>query len=160
MNFIKKNGWGILLCVGIALPAWYLGKLLPVVGGPVFAILLGMILTLFIKDKGVMQAGIAYTSKKILQYAVVLLGFGMNLSTVLATGQQSLPIILTTITAALVMFCIRRSKCLLRFPRSSASAPVSAVVAPLRRPRLSLGRKTRKLRSRFPLSFYSIFSQR
>lgn len=103
MNFIKKNGWGILLCVGIALPAWYLGKLLPVVGGPVFAILLGMILTLFIKDKGVMQAGIAYTSKKILQYAVVLLGFGMNLSTVLATGQQSLPIILTTITAALVI---------------------------------------------------------
>lgn len=103
MNFIKKNGWGILLCIGIALPAWYLGKLLPVVGGPVFAILLGMVLTLFIKDKGAMQAGIAYTSKKILQYAVVLLGFGMNLSTVLATGQQSLPIILTTITAALVI---------------------------------------------------------
>ncbi len=103
MNFIKKNGWGILLCLAIAVPAWYLGQLLPVVGGPVFAILLGMIITLFIKDKTHVQTGISFTSKKILQYAVILLGFGMNLSTVLVTGQQSLPIIISTISAALII---------------------------------------------------------
>ena len=38
MTFIKKNGLGILLCLAIAVPSWFLGQLLPVVGGPVFAI--------------------------------------------------------------------------------------------------------------------------
>ena len=38
--------------------------------------------------------------KKILQYAVILLGFGMNLSVVLQTGKQSLPIILATISTS------------------------------------------------------------
>ena len=32
MNFIKKNVPGMLLCLLIAIPAWYLGKLFPVVG--------------------------------------------------------------------------------------------------------------------------------
>ncbi len=44
-----------------------------------------------------------YTSKKILQYAVVLLGFGLNLEVVMQTGKQSLPIILCTITTSLVI---------------------------------------------------------
>lgn len=39
MNFIKKNVPGMLLCLLIAIPAWYLGKLFPVVGGSVLAIL-------------------------------------------------------------------------------------------------------------------------
>ena len=29
MNFIKKNVPGMLLCLLIAIPAWYLGKLSP-----------------------------------------------------------------------------------------------------------------------------------
>ena len=32
MNFIKKNGIGILLCLAIAIPSWFLGKIFPVVG--------------------------------------------------------------------------------------------------------------------------------
>ena len=103
MNFIRKNGWGLLLCLAISVPAWLLGRLLPVVGGPVFAILAGMLLALLMKDKSRTQAGVAFTSKKILQAAVVLLGFGMNLTVVLETGRQSLPIILSTITASLVI---------------------------------------------------------
>ena len=47
--------------------------------------------------------GIKYTSKKILQYAVVLLGFGMNLEVVMETGKQSLPIIICTILTSLVI---------------------------------------------------------
>ena len=41
MDFLKKNWKGLLLCLAIALPSWFLGKALPVIGGPVFAILLG-----------------------------------------------------------------------------------------------------------------------
>ena len=103
MNFIKNNWKGVVLCLAISVPCWFLGKQFPIVGGPVFAILAGMIITLFIKDKTNLQSGITFVSKKILQYAVVLLGFGMNLSVVLQTGKQSLPIILATITTSLVV---------------------------------------------------------
>lgn len=103
MTFIRKNYQGILLCFIIALPAWLLGRLWPVIGGPVIAILLGMLITLFFKEKGVFAAGIQFTAKKILQWAVVLLGFGLDLTVVLDTGRQSLPIIVCTIGAALLI---------------------------------------------------------
>ncbi len=103
MDFVKQNWKGLLLCLVIAVPAWFLGQLVPVVGGPVFAILAGMVITLFLKEKGSLQPGITFTSKKILQYAVVLLGFGMNLTTIAKTGWQSLPVIVSTITTSLVI---------------------------------------------------------
>jgi len=103
MNFIKKNGAGLLLCLAIAVPSWFLGKLFPVIGGAVIAILIGMVITLFLKDKSKLEGGISFASKKILQWAVVLLGFGMDLNVVLRTGKQSLPIIVCTITTSLVI---------------------------------------------------------
>ncbi|MDO4302242.1 MAG: YeiH family protein [Clostridia bacterium] len=103
MDFLKKNLKGILLCLIISIPCWFLGKKFEVIGGPVFAILAGMVITLFIKDKGNLQAGITFTSKKILQYAVILLGFGLNLSTIAKVGSQSLPIIVSTIATSLII---------------------------------------------------------
>ena len=103
MEFLKKNGFGMLVCLAIALPAWLLGRRFEVVGGPVFAILIGMVIALFWRDQGKARAGITYTSKKILQLAVVLLGFGMNLKSVLEVGGQSLPIILSTIATSLIV---------------------------------------------------------
>ena len=103
MKWLKENLSGIALCLGIAVPAWLLGQLVPVVGGPVFSILLGMIVTGFIKDRTKLNSGISFTSKKILQYAVILLGFGMNLSVVASIGLQSLPIILSTISISLIV---------------------------------------------------------
>lgn len=103
MSGMKTKWKGLLLCLVIALPSWFLGKLFPIVGGAVIAIIAGMILTGFIKQKGAFEAGIKFTSKKILQWAVILLGFGMNLGVVLETGRQSLPIILSTITTSLVI---------------------------------------------------------
>ena len=103
MEFVKKNYKGLLLCLIISVPSWFLGKALPIIGGPVIAIILGMIITLFIKDKTSFQAGINYSAKKILQYAVILLGFGLNLSVILETGKQSLPIIICTISTSLIL---------------------------------------------------------
>ena len=103
MNFVKQKGPGLLLCLVIALPSWWLGKLFPVIGGPVFAILCGMIITLLLTDKTWFQPGIAYTSKKILQYAVILLGFGLNLSEIAKVGAKSLPIICSTIATSLII---------------------------------------------------------
>ena len=103
MNFIIKNWKGILLSLVIAVPAYFLGKLFPIVGGPVIAIVAGMIITLFIKEKAPFADGIKFVSKKVLQYAVILLGFGLNLSVVAKTGAQSLPIICSTIATSLVV---------------------------------------------------------
>lgn len=103
MDFIKKNGAGLLLCLCIAIPAWLLGQAVPVVGGPVFSILIGMVLTLFWKNKTKVQPGIGFTSKKVLQYAVILLGFGLNLSEIAKVGAQSLPIIVSTIGTSLIV---------------------------------------------------------
>lgn len=103
MNFVKKNGNGILCCILIAVPSWFLGKMFPVIGGAVIAIIAGMLITMFWNDKGQAEAGIKWTSKVILQTAVVLLGFGMNLGVIFQTGKQSLPIIICTITTSLVI---------------------------------------------------------
>lgn len=103
MNLISKNLKGILLCFFISIPCLFLGLKFPIVGGPIFGILTGMIISLFIKDKTPFADGIAFVSKKVLQYAVILLGFGLNLSVILETGKQSLPIILSTITTALLI---------------------------------------------------------
>ena len=103
MKFIQTKGAGLLLCFIIALPSWFIGRAFPVVGGPVIAILAGMVITLLIRDKSRFQAGIQFTSKKILQWAVILLGFGLNLSVVLTTGWQSLPIIIATIATSLLI---------------------------------------------------------
>ena len=103
MKFIKANWLGFLVCLAIAVPSFFLGKLVPIVGGPVFAILIGMVIALFWNDKKGAAAGIKFTSKFILQAAVVLLGFGMNLNVVLQTGKQSLPIIVCTISVSLLI---------------------------------------------------------
>ena len=108
-----QDSWrGVALCLLIALPAWFLGKRFDVIGGPVFAILIGMVLALFIKDDAALPfaPGIKFTSKKILQYAVILLGFGLNLSQIARVGARSLPIIVATITTSLVIsFALHRA---------------------------------------------------
>ncbi len=105
MANVKNVAPGVGLCAAIAIPCWFLGEALPVVGGPVFAILIGMVIALWWKHptRGVVQDGIAFTAKKVLQYAVILLGFGLNLAQIAAVGAESLPIILTTIATALIV---------------------------------------------------------
>ena len=70
-----------------------------VIGAPVFSILIGMIITLINEDlvsKGQLKDGIKFTSKKILQWAVIILGFSLNLGTIAKVGGQSLPVIILT----------------------------------------------------------------
>lgn len=100
---VKENTRGVVLCLVLALVGQWLGSLFPLVGGPVFALLIGMSLHSYISRKNAFQSGLTFTSKKILQYAVICLGFGLNLSAVLAVGRQSLPIILSTISFALCL---------------------------------------------------------
>jgi uncharacterized integral membrane protein (TIGR00698 family) len=96
---------GILLSLCIAVPAWLAGRLLPVIGGAVFAILFGLVAGQFFRPARCV-AGIKFTGKKILQYSIVLLGFEMQILNVLAVGGQSLMIMLFTLIAAFVSAAI------------------------------------------------------
>ncbi|HEM6310286.1 TPA: putative sulfate exporter family transporter [Streptococcus suis] len=99
----KKNARGVALCLVLALVGQWLGGVFPLVGGPVFALLIGMSLHSYVARENAFQPGLTFTSKKVLQYAVICLGFGLNLTAVLAVGRQSLPIILSTISFALFL---------------------------------------------------------
>ena len=90
---------GILYALLFAIPAYILGLYFPIVGGPVFGILLGM---LFAKKRRpqTVESGIKFTGKKILQYAIILLGFEMNLFHVVEVGEQSLYVMIFTLLAA------------------------------------------------------------
>lgn len=103
MKSLPEKIPGLIICLVIAVPSWFLGKRFPIIGGPVIAILIGMVIALLLKKRAAFESGIKFTSKKILQWAVVLLGFGLNLNVILQTGAQSLPIIAVTIGTALVL---------------------------------------------------------
>ena len=109
MQSIQKKLPGMAVCLAIAVPSWLLGRLVSVIGGPVISILLGMVIALLWTPGETFKPGVGFTSKKVLQAAVVLLGFGLNLNVVLQTGKQSLPIIACTIaTSLLVAFVLHK----------------------------------------------------
>lgn len=93
---------GVILCSIIAVIATLLGQLFPIIGGIIFSIILGIIISNAIKLPDQYQPGIKFASKKILQYAIIVMGFTLNLRVVVEMGLSSLPITLTTITAALL----------------------------------------------------------
>jgi len=109
--------FGVFLCFVIALPAWYTGRLIPLVGGPVIAILAGIVISLIapnltkvkIFSKFSFGDGVKYTSKKILQYSIILLGFEMNFFSILNVGRISLAVMAFTFLAAFVTaYCAGR----------------------------------------------------
>jgi len=101
MKIIKTILPGILLCLLIAVPCWLLGKSLPIIGAPVFGITFGIIIGIFLsKNIYKFETGIKYTSKKLLQYSIILLGFEMNLYNIINVGSQSLYVMFFTISVS------------------------------------------------------------
>lgn len=112
MQSIKKKAPGIVLCAAVAAVATLLCGVklgsfsLEIVGAPVFSILLGMIITLCVPTlagSDAAMAGVKFTSKKILQWAVIILGFSLNMSTIAKVGAKSLPVIVCTISTSLIV---------------------------------------------------------
>ncbi|KAB3530044.1 YeiH family protein [Alkaliphilus serpentinus] len=106
MNKIKELLPGYSLSLGIALISWHLGKTFTIIGGPVFAILIGMLIALIIKLPSFLKVGIKFSAKKMLQYAIILLGFQMNLFNVIKMGGQSLIMMIFTISSVFAIAII------------------------------------------------------
>jgi uncharacterized integral membrane protein (TIGR00698 family) len=101
--WLARIASGLLLALVVAAVATVLGKLVPIVGGPVFGILLGALAAAV--TPGLRAArwapGYEVASKAVLQLSIVVLGTGLSLQQVVNVGGQSLPVMLGTVAVAL-----------------------------------------------------------
>ncbi len=67
-----------------------------VIGSAVIAMFLGIIINSFIKTD-FFNSGIKFTSKKLLKFAIILLGLSLNIKTILDVGQKSLVVMVFTL---------------------------------------------------------------
>jgi uncharacterized membrane protein YadS len=86
----------------VALAAAPLGHALPVVGAPVFGIVLGLVLAAAVKPGEDLRPGLEFAAKPVLQTSIVVLGATLSLREVASVGVASLPVMLGTLTTALV----------------------------------------------------------
>lgn len=100
MKRILRTAPGLVLALLIAIPAWFLGRAIPIAGAPIFSIVMGMTLSFFRRPPA-LEEDIAYAGKKILQYPIVFLGFGLDLGLVAKVGLEFLSVMLFTIAASL-----------------------------------------------------------
>lgn len=92
---------GLLPVTLVAVAALLLGRLAPVLGAPVLAILLGLVVRQLAGSRADWFPGVAFASKRILQAAIVALGAGMSLQQVWRIGGDGLPVMLGTLAVVL-----------------------------------------------------------
>ena len=97
---LSPRGPGLLLAVMIALVALGLGMWAPLIGGPVFGIVIGILVRHFLAPGDAFTPGIQFGGKQILQWSIIALGFGLSLDQVAKTGVESLAVTLSTMTVA------------------------------------------------------------
>ncbi len=90
---------GIALSVVIALVAVWVENLLPIhiIGGAVIAMFIGMVINRFLGGCELISSGVKFTSKKILKFAIILLGLSLNINTILNVGKMSLVVMVFTL---------------------------------------------------------------
>ena len=90
---------GIILSFVIAALAMWLESLLPIhlIGSAVIAMFIGMIINRFLTKTDIFSSGIKFTSKKLLKFAIILLGLSLNITTVLQVSKMSLTVMVFTL---------------------------------------------------------------
>ncbi|WP_410049190.1 YeiH family protein [Staphylococcus felis] len=97
---------GIFLTCIIAIISTLLGHFFPIIGSAIFAILIGILLNNTLSLSHSLHPGITFSSKNVLHYSIIMLGFTLSLSQIGDVGLQSLPIILITLLVCLVTIII------------------------------------------------------
>jgi len=93
---------GLAVTFVLAVVATVFGKLVPVVGAPVFAIVGGIVLTTIRPVPDAWHRGVHVASKTILQGSIVVLGTALSFRQVIATGASSLPVMIGSLGVALL----------------------------------------------------------
>ncbi len=102
MNWFRSYGPGLLFVLIPAAIAAFLGTLIPLVGGPVFGIVFGILINYKYGKPAYSLKGILFSSKKVLQWAIIFLGAGLSLTQVWKTGLESLSVMLISLMAAFI----------------------------------------------------------
>lgn len=92
--------YGLALAVAVGIFAMMLGRWMPIIGGPVFGILLGIAIRNTVGVGPLFRPGLQFASKQILQWSIIALGFGLSLQQVAKTGLESLWVTLVTLVVA------------------------------------------------------------
>lgn len=90
---------GLFAALAVAAVAKFLESLLPihVIGASVIALFIGMTINQIKKPGRVLSVGITFTSKKLLKFAIILLGASLSIGTILNVGKISLTVMLFTL---------------------------------------------------------------
>lgn len=96
---IKSYAPGFALALIIALLAKGIEALLPfdVIGASVIAMFIGMLINGYHKPGKTTAPGVKFTAKKILKFAIILLGASLNVTTILNVGRMSLTVMFFTL---------------------------------------------------------------
>ncbi len=103
MKSFVKTLPGIGLSVAVALVAALLEKLLEsllhthIIGGAVIAMFIGMLFNHLLRKTKAFAPGAKFMSKKVLKFAIILLGLSLNIKTILDVGQKSLVVMVFTL---------------------------------------------------------------
>lgn len=92
--------YGLLLATALGLAALWLGRWAPIVGGPVFGIVLGMVIRNSVGVGPIFRPGLRIASRQILQWSIIALGFGLSIQQVAKTGMESLSVTAVTVCVA------------------------------------------------------------
>ncbi len=89
---------GVVISVGIAFVSSFIEGLLPIhlIGASVIALFMGMIINTFF-NVDIFKPGLKFTSKKILKFAIILLGTSLSIQTILSVGALSLAVMFFTL---------------------------------------------------------------
>ena len=90
---------GFVAALLVAFVARWLESLLPihVIGASVIALFLGMGINACIRPNELLQKGLKFTSKRILKFAIILLGASLSIGTILTVGSMSLVVMCFTL---------------------------------------------------------------
>lgn len=90
---------GFALSLLIAVLARWVENLLPIhlIGASVIALFMGMFVNQAFKSGQKFEAGLKFTSKKILKLSIILLGASLSIGTILTIGRMSLTVMLFTL---------------------------------------------------------------
>lgn len=94
----KKIAPGFVAALTIAFVAQTLENLLPIhlIGGSVIALFIGMGIN-YVGTPSAFQTGLKFTSKKVLKFAIILLGASLNIQTILTVGRMSFTVMCFTL---------------------------------------------------------------
>lgn len=90
---------GVVVALVIALVAKLIADSLPIhlISASVVALFIGMIINSINKPNEVVAPGIKFTSKRLLKFAIILLGASLNITTIMHVGSVSLFVMLFTL---------------------------------------------------------------